>query len=161
MKRITILLMMLALLVPSMALAKGKDDKAMNYDLVGAGTATQGMYLVEVSVHTKDKKLPDVELKRAAVHGVLFRGFSNPTARVSQKPLAGSAANEGQHADFYKEFFSESGSATGYASIVPGSRTVKKVGKEYVVSAKVTVNKEQLEKYLREMGMIRGLNSAF
>ena len=110
---------------------------------------------------TKDKKISDQALKRAAVHGVLFRGFSNPAARQSQKPLAGGPANEAQHIDFYKEFFSEKGTAADYANLVPGSRSVKKVNKEYVVTATVTVNKETLAKYLQQMGVIRGLNSAF
>ncbi len=161
MKKITLLLVFMAMLVPQVSLAKKKADNTMSYEIVGSGTGTQGSYLVEVSLRTKDKKIGEDALKRAAVHGVLFRGFSNPQSRVSQKPLAGGPANEAQHADFYKEFFSDNGTAASFASLVPGSRTIKKVDKEYVITAKVTVNKELLEKYLREMGVIRGLNSAF
>lgn len=161
MKRLTLLLNLLILFSALVTQAKDKADNNLSYEIVGAGTATQGYYLVEVSLRTKDKKVSDDALKRAAVHGVLFRGFSNPEARSSQKPLAGSPANEAEHADFYKTFFSDQGTAATYASIVPSSQTIKKVDKLYVTTAKVTVDKELLSKYLRQMGMIRDLNSAF
>lgn len=162
MKRFGLLLLIALFIIPftSDAYAGGKkEDEKMSYEIFGAGSGTQGNYLVEISVKTKDKKLDDDALKRAAVHGVLFRGFSNKP--YSQKALAGSPANEAEHVDFYKEFFSEEGNAASFASLVPGSRTVKKVDKKYVITARVTVNKDALAQYLQKMGVIRGLNSAF
>lgn len=140
---------------------KKTDDNKMSYEIISAGSATPGNYLVEVSYRTKDKKVSDEALKRAAVHGVLFRGFSDTNGKYSQKPLAGSVANEAEHVDFYKEFFSEEGNAASFATLIPGSRTVKKVDKRYLVTAKVNVQKENLARYLKDMGVIRGLNSAF
>ena len=75
--------------------------------------------------------------------------------------MAGSAANEAQHIDFYSAFFDEKGSAANYASVLNGSRTIIKVDKKYKISAIVTVNKELLHKYLEEAGIIKGLNSIF
>ncbi|MCM1290421.1 MAG: hypothetical protein NC207_00620 [Bacteroides sp.] len=151
------LLSVLLIFLTSLAsFAKSNDD--YNYELEGAGTASEGSYLVKVTVITKDKKLSDTELKKAAVKGVLFRGFNNPATRVTQKPLAGSMA-EAQHVDFFKEFFTSS--AANYASIVSGSRQVVKSGKEYRVSAIVSVSKEQLLKDLQTAGIVKGLNSAF
>ena len=48
-----------------------------------------------------------------------------------------------------------------YVEVVGSSRSVKKVGKQYQVSATVTVNKEQLRKDLEDAGVIKGLNSYF
>ncbi|MDE5634904.1 MAG: hypothetical protein K2I52_01185 [Muribaculaceae bacterium] len=141
--------------------AKSKADNTLIYEIEGAGASTQGNYLVKVTYITKEKKIPDELLKKAAVHGVLFRGFSNPAQRITQKPLAGSAANEAQHIEFYKEFFGEEGNAASFASIVPGSKTVSKSGKEYRVGATITVSKENLLKYLQELGVVKNLNSAF
>lgn len=153
MKRvISFLLIMLTVLA-----ASAKKDEGLNYEIQGAGVGSQGTYLVKVTVITKDKKLPDADLKLAAVHGVLFRGFSGE--RGSQKALAGSPTNEAQHADFYKDFFKSGASA--YAAIVPGSRQVVKSGKEYRVSCNVTVNKDQLYKDLVDAGVIKGLNAIF
>lgn len=138
-----------------------KKAEALSYDIEGAGTATQGYYLVTVTIHTNDKKISDKELCKAAVHGVLFRGFSSAENRQHQKPLAGSPAAEAQHADFYKEFFGDNGTAADYANEITGTRSVIKSGKEYHVSATMQVNKELLVKYLSDAGMLKGLNSAF
>ena len=138
-----------------------QKDQILNYDIEGAGTGAQGTYMVKVTVISKDKKPKEDLIKRSAVHGVLFRGFASKEMRQNQKPLAGSATNEAQHADFYKDFFAENGTATAYAQIVTGSREVVKAGKEYRVSDVVIVNKDQLLKDLQAAGVIRGLNSGF
>lgn len=145
----------------SQADAKKIEDAHPQYEIIGAGTGTQGSYLVEVSVISKNKTVSDTQLISAAVHGVLFRGFSNPNGRNSQKPLAGSPANEAQHADFYKDFFSDNGLSKNFGTVVKGTRSITKAGKEYRVSATVSVEKETLLKFLQEAGVIRSLNSAF
>lgn len=146
----------------STAYSKDKDKGGVpQYEITGAGTGSQGTYLVDVTV-ISEKNNPDGNIiKRAAVHGVLFRGFSSKEHRQMQKPLAGGAANEAQHVDFYKDFFSESGSAPNYAYIVDGSRKVIKSGKKYHVSVTVSVNKEALRSYLESLGILKSLNSGF
>lgn len=137
----------------------GKDLPA--YEIEGAGTATQGNYLVKTTIITKNKNASDKEIARAAVHGVLFRGFSDCSNHISQKPLAGSATNETQYSDFYTAFFDDNGSSANFASVIHGSRAIIKVDKKYRISAIVIVNKEMLHKYLEEAGIIKGLNSIF
>lgn len=161
MKRIWIITLLFLLIGTVAASAKKAQEGLPEYEIQGAGTGTQGTYLVQVTITTKDKNLSEAMIKRVAVNGVLFRGFSDTTSRKTQKPLAGSAANEAQHADFYKEFFGEGGTAASYANIVPGSRSMTKVDKMYRVKATVSVNKESLVKYLQDVGVIKGLNSIF
>lgn len=161
MKRIWILSLLIMLVGCLTMNAKKAADEIPPYEIKGGGTGTQGTYLVEVTVTTKDKNVSDDVLKRAAVHGVLFRGFSDTVSRKTQKPLAGSAANEAQHADFYKEFFSSNGNAASFANIVSGSRRIVKADKQYQVTAMVQVNKENLIKYLQDVGVVKGLNSIF
>ena len=142
--------------------ADGKHKNSVpNYEISGAGTGSQGSYLVSVTVISKKNNPNDDVFKRAAVHGVLFRGFSNTEHRQMQKPLAGNASNEAQHADFYQEFFSETGNAGNYASIVDSSRKVVKSGKDYRVTVTVSVSKEELRSYLESLGILRGLNTIF
>lgn len=145
-------------MVSPFAFAKG--ETGLNYEIEGAGTGAQGTYLVKVTVISKKNKVSDELIARCAVHGVLFRGFSNKELRQHQGPLAGSAAVEAQHADFFKDFFAENGIAKNYVSGT-GSRQVVKSGKEYKISSIVTVNKEQLHKDLEKAGIIKGLNSGF
>lgn len=155
-------LLIVCAIIAGTATGFAKDDAAYaNYEIAGAGTAAQGSYLVEVALTHKKKNVDDLELKRAAVHGVLFRGFSSKEHRQRQRPLAGSAANEAQHIDFYKEFFGDGGTAASYASIVPGSKSITKSGKYYIIKATLTVNKEELQKYLSQSGVITNLNKAF
>lgn len=159
MKRFILYLFIVLISLPA-ALA-AKEEGVPTYQIEGAGTATQGNYLVTVTVETKKKDVSDATLVKAAVHGVLFRGFSNPDGRRTQRPLAGSAANEAQHADFYKEFFGADGTASTYGTVVSGSRSVMKSGKVYKTKATVTVSKENLLRYLQDAGMVRSLNAAF
>lgn len=128
------------------------------YTIEGAGTGVQGTYLVKVTTSAKSpNKVSDTDLALCAVHGVLFRGFSGE--RQHQRPLTGNAANEQQYADFYNSFFQQAYKQYGYTE--PTSRSVMKVGKEYKVSALVSVKKDQLRKDLTQQGIIRGIANGF
>lgn len=156
--RLLTLLCVVALIAGS-ASAKGLNDLIISYEIEGAGTGTQGTYLVKVTI--VKKKATDVELplKLAAVHGVLFRGFTGE--RQVQKPLAGDAAAEAEHLEFYTDFFDETGSAKNYATVISGSTTTAKVNKNYQITATLSVQKEALRKYLEDQGVIKSLTSAF
>ncbi len=134
---------------------------ALDYEIEGAGTGAQGTYLVKVTVRSKKSTVSDDLIARCAVHGVLFKGFSNEAERIHQKPLAGSAAAEAQHAEFFSNFFVENGQAKNYVSSIHTSRQVVKENKMYKISTIVTVNKDLLRKDLESAGVLKGLNSAF
>lgn len=155
-------IVLLLIVIFGFSTSYGRDKDVMpQYEITGAGTGNQGTYLVYVTVISKKSNPDDNVIKRCAVHGVLFKGFSSKENRQVQKPLAGSAANEVQHIDFYKDFFSESGGASNYADIVYGSRKVVRLGKEYRVTATASVNKEELRSYLESLGVLRSLNTGF
>ena len=156
-----VLLLMTLFLSFSVLSVKGENFVGVDYEIEGAGVGSQGTYLVKVTVVSKKSKVQNAQIARCAVHGVLFRGFVNKELRQNQKPLAGGPSAEAQHADFYKDFFSESGMSKNYVSAVKGSQQVVKSGKEYKVSTIVTVNKDQLLSDLKAAGVIRGLNSGF
>lgn len=131
------------------------------YQIEGAGTGTQGTYLINITALTNDSRLNDSELAKCAVHGVIFRGFSNSELRQAQKPIATDAGAEAANADFFKKFFADGGAYLKYVATVNQSRKVIKSGKKYKISSAVTVNKEQLRKDLEAAGVIRSLNSIF
>jgi len=131
-----------------------------DYALEGSGTGVQGSYLVTTSITAKKNNVTDEQLLRCAVHGVLFRGFTSAANRQRQRPLAGSADVETQQVAFFSDFFS-SGAFKNYGQVVPDTRTVVKVGKEYRVTATVSVAKDQLRKDLQQKGVIKGLGSRF
>lgn len=148
------------LLAATVAIASAQTT-IPEYQIEGAGTGTQGTYLINVTALTLDSRLNDSEIAKCAVHGVLFRGFSNSELRQTQKPIVSDAGAEAANADFFKKFFANGGAYLKYVATVNQSRKVIKSGKQYKVSSAVTVNKEQLRKDLEAAGVIRSLNSVF
>ncbi len=136
---------------------QAKDNDPLKYDIQSAGSGTQGTCLVKVYVYSSSAK--DEQLKYAAVHGVLFRGYKGTP---SAPPLAGSATVETQQADYFKAFFTKEKTFQQYASVVPGSYERVKVAKGgYKIGAIVQVSKDQLRTDLQAAGIIRGLSSGF
>ncbi len=153
--------LLLALVFTVFALSAKDYTEELNYEIEGAGVGTQGTYLVKVTVIAKKPKIEDELISRCAVHGVLFRGFTQENTHRSVKPLAGSPMVEQQQFDFFIEFFKKGGIAKNYVTAGTSSRQVVKSGKQYRVSKVVSVNKEQLLKDLQNAGIVKGLNSAF
>ena len=155
MKRLVYFVCALLLMVMS---AFAKNDKMPQYDIVGAGSGSEGTVLVKVFVYAK--KVTDNDLKRAAVHGVIFRGCSGNNSGASQPAMA-SPSVETDKASFFNAFFAEDGQCLNYASIVSGSYERIKTTKGYKVGAIIQVNKTTLRKDLEKAGTIRSLSSGF
>lgn len=157
MKRIIYLL--LCLLLPLTAMA----DDELRYDLESAGVSASGMTLVKVSVYvSKAKKASDEMLKKAAVHGIIFRGVaeSSVTGFSKQKALVGAGAAQ-QYGDYFEAFFADGGGYISYATLVESSTETVKVGKEYRVSAVLNVNTDGLKSTLKAAGIIKGMTDGF
>ena len=123
-------------------------DDPLKYEIEGEGVGAQGIYLVKVTVIQKKSKLDVDVIKKCAVHGVLFKGFSSQTSRTRQKPLAGSMVVEQQHQDYFDNMVGE-------------NLSVVKMGKQYRISAVVSVAKDALYQELVSAGVIKGLNNGF
>lgn len=166
--RKSILLLMLAVLGVLVMDAKKPEAVIPEYQIEGAGNARGDEALVKVSIITKDKnKVTDAMLGNAAVHGVLFKGYTDTNTQgwggASTHPaLAGSPTAYSEHIDFFEPFFAN-GDANNYVRIVEDQRGVTKVGKDYKVSAVVRVSTGQLKKDLqsKNVNVIRGLNSGW
>lgn len=128
------------------------------YDIEGMGTGQQGTYLVKVYVYSKESSATTEEFKYAAVHGVIFRGFSGK-GFGTQKPIA-KPEIQTQHEDYFNTFFNNGDYAT-YAQVVNPVADRVKVGKEYKIAATVLVSKDELRKTLEGAGIILSLSSGF
>ena len=137
------------------------DDVSMRYDIECAGTGTEGTYLVKVWVYAKKNNVDENLLKKSAVHGVIFKGFSGGQGCTSQKPLASSPGVEQEKANFFNVFFANNGDFMKYANVVAGSAETIKVGKEFKIGMIVAISKDLLRKDLESAGVIRGLSSGF
>jgi len=146
--------------------AKDKnEEETLNYQIEGAGQQGQRS-LVKVTIVAKKKNNVNEDLlAKCAVHGVLFRGYTDTTASgygdsASHPSIMGSPMSEHQHADFFKPFFLNA-DYMGYVHFIEDSRQSTKVGKQYKVSAVVSVATVQLKKDLKKAGILKGLNSGW
>ena len=138
--------------------AMAKGDKMPEYDITGAGSGSEGTILVKVYVYAK--KVTDQDLKRAAVHGVVFRGCSG-NASGARQPAMASPTAEAENAAFCEAFFAEDGQCQNFASVVSGSYDRVKTKKGYKSGAILQVDKTALRKELEKAGVVRSLSSGF
>lgn len=126
-----------------------------HYEITCAGTGVQGTYMVEVTSYGKTVDAALAQMKKDAVHGVLFRGL---TGKCTQKPLAGKADVETEHKDFFDKFFGKSGDYAKYVVDDPNVAMVPvKIGKQYKVTKVLSVKKDMLRRDLENAGIIKVL----
>lgn len=157
MKKI-VLGLLLALLFPFVSFASDMFE----YDLeCGGATSKEGCYMVKVWVYSSNKKVTPDELKKAAIHGALFRGVSATGECQSFKPIAGSPLAEKQHADFFNSFFGADKQYDAYVTLAAIPYEYIKVSKKYKVGTIAIISKDALRKDLEKAGIIRGLSTGF
>lgn len=136
-------------------------DPPLRYDLSCAGSGTPGISLVKVSVYVNKSTITTSLLKKAVVHGVIFKGY-NDAQWGRKRPLASSAVAEQEHSDFFVSFFHENGAYMKYADMVEGSmQTVRSGKKEYKITATLMVAETELKQALEEAGVIKKLTNGF
>lgn len=152
------LLFLFIMVVTTVVMAMAKGDKFPEYDITGAGSGSEGTLLVKVYVYAKN--VTDNDLKRAAVHGVVFRGCAGNQSGARQPAMAPATA-EADNASFCEAFFASDGLCLNYASVVAGSYDRVKTKKGYKSGAILQVDKTSLRKELEKAGVVRALSSGF
>ncbi|MCL2290304.1 MAG: hypothetical protein FWC34_06330 [Bacteroidetes bacterium] len=139
-----------------------KDTHIFRYEIECAGVGTAGTYVVKVWSYSKKPFVAFDQAKKNAVHGILFKGFPASNAcRQAQRPIANPGVEQEQ-AEFFRHFFRDGGEYLKYINASGNSaRETIKVGKEYKVSAIISVAKDQLRKDLETAGIIKELSSGF
>lgn len=144
---------------------QGKVGEPLKYDLASAGVGADGYALVKVSLYVDKPKKATVDLlKKAAVHGIIFRGLSETgvTGFNNLRPLVSSPAAAQQHGDFFDAFFQSGGQYLSYADKIESTtETVKVNKKEYRVTTVIKVNRDQLRKVLQQAGIARKITEGF
>jgi len=144
---------------------QAKKEEPLKYDITSAGVSASGMTLVKVSLYIDKPAKATVELlKKAAVHGIIFRGLSGASVMEYsiQNPLVSSAATAQQYGDFFDTFFQSGGQYLSYATMVEATtQTVKVSKKEYRVTAVINVSTDRLRQVLQEGGVVRKITDGF
>lgn len=164
MKKILFLMLAAMMVLPAMATKKSKaekDTKQYRYEIECAGSAVSGTYLVRVYSYSKKASVAEDQCRKNAVHGVIFKGVAAGENCAYKAPLVKTPGAEEQYKDFFASFFKDGGEFQRYASIIAGTQTSDKVGKEYKVGVTVSIQIDQLRKALESAGVIRGLSSGF
>ena len=95
---------MKSLLIISMLLCSlsvfAKKEPALKYDIECSCSGHSGTSLVKVSVYISKPDQAVEMLKKASVHGVIFRCY-NDNQWGKQSPIAKSASSENEYAGFY------------------------------------------------------------
>lgn len=110
----------------------------------------------------KNGQIPVEQVKKNAIHGVLFKGFAGAKGCTAQKPLIKNNATQYDKADFFDLFFGKDAAYLKYATVAADTPEIIKVNKkEYKVGYVISVMKDQLRKDLEEAGIIKSLSSGF
>lgn len=134
----------------STTMAKDKNDCTWDYEIVSSGTAV-GYYIVKVTAHVSNKKdISEVPVKKCALHGVLFKGF---TGDSPQRPMI-KELQESQIQYIDNLLANDYGK---YTETIGIPLQVVKQGKIYKVTTVIQVAKDLLRKDLEEVGVIRKL----
>lgn len=140
-----------------------KGESIPPYEISCAGVGVEGTYLVEVAV-IQPKPNVDVEdnIRRAAIHGVLFKGVSSSEQCAGYRPIVTKGGIEQEYSSFFSSFFKNKSKIASYANIVEGSLQVMKITKKnYRISAIVSVKKDNLRNMLESNKIIEGLKDLF
>lgn len=142
-----------------------KDTKFWRYEIESAGIGQQGYYLVKVWSYSKNKNIAIEQVKKNAVHGVLFKGFPGKDGTPSQKPLLNNPNIEQEKADYFENFFAENGKYMKFISVTSdgyiAAEDRMRTGKEYKIGVVVSVNVSELRIELENAGILRKLGSGF
>ena len=141
-----------------------KDDKqtlTWKYEVQDLGKTAKDGKSVIFKIWSYGKKENKVILQagKNAVHAVIFKQIGyNPA-------LAGTESVEVEHAEFFKAFFADGGEYmrfvqfANHGAIEAGDKI--KIGNEYKIGIRVTVNRADLRKYLEEKGVLTSMDSLF
>lgn len=132
------------------------------YDILCEGNGVEGTYLIRVWVYVNKQNLKPEQIRKYAIHGVIFKGITGSPKCSGQKPLAKSLSIEEENKDYFEEFFEKKNAYLNFATIIEGTfQRVKVTKRQYKIGAVVSVSKDQLRKQLEADGIIRGLSTGF
>lgn len=159
---ITVLFLLFIFPVTSLYAQNVEQNIDKRYDILCEGNGIEGTYLVRVWVYVNKHNLKPEQIRKYAIHGVIFKGVTGSTKCNGQKPLAKSLSVEEENKDYFDEFFEKKNAYFNFATIIEGTfERVKITKRQYKIGAVVSISKDQLRKQLEEDGIIRGLSTGF
>ena len=160
MKKITYLSLFVILILSSCTSTKKVATVTKDYEVETMGVGKDGTYLIKVTDYfkTADERVYIDGLKKTAVHCVIYRGIPAGNGSLKQPALMNNDTKiEGN------DFFEQKQYLNFVGSIVNSSKSITRIkgSKDFKISLTVSVNKDELRKYLSDNGIIKSLDFIF
>lgn len=154
----------LSVLLPLFSISAGAQSVSSIpiYEIKSYGIGAEGTYSAELFVYLpKPNKNVDINIRKAALHGVIFKGLAAGNGGQAQRAIADASAEAG-HSDFFLAFFNDTGAQNRYVDVVAGSLRVEKVEKNlYRIRAIVSLRKDALRTYLEQNNIVESFKDLF
>ncbi len=135
------------------------------YEVETLGVGTDGTYLIKVTDYfrTTDERVYLDGLKKDAVHCVIYSGIPAGNGSMKQPALMTNDTRIEGNEELLDNFFEQKLYLNFINSVVNSSKTITKIqgSKDYKISAGISVNKDDLRKYLIDNNIIKPLNFLF
>ena len=154
----------------SLALTSCSSSKKMatnirQYEVETLGVGTDGTYLIKVTDYfrTTDEKVYLDGLKKDAVHCVIYNGIPAGNGSMKQPALMTNDTRIEGNEIALNNFFEQKLYLDFINAVVNSSKTITKISgsEDYKIGVGISVNKDELRKYLIDNNIIKPLNYLF
>lgn len=158
-------ILLITLILTSCSSSKKVSSNVKQYDVETLGVGTDGTYLIKVTNYfrTTDEKVYLDGLKKDAVHCVIYNGIPAGNGSMKQPALMTNDTRIEGNEEALNAFFEQKLYLNFINSVINSSKTITKIkgSKEYKISVGISVNKDDLRKYLIDNNIIKPLNYLF
>ncbi len=153
------------MLMTSCSTSNKMSTTVRTYDVETMGVGNDGTYLIKVTDYfrTTDETVYLDGLKKDAVHCVIYSGIPAGNGSINQPPLMNKDTKIEGNEQALNQFFEQKQYLQFINTIVNSSKTIVKLkdSKDYKISVVISVNKDQLRKYLIDNNIIKSLDYIF
>ena len=155
----------ISLILTSCSSSNKMASNIRQYEVETLGVGTDGTYLIKVTDYfrTTDEKVYLDGLKKDAVHCVIYYGIPAGNGSMKQPALMTHDTRIEGNEEALNNFFEQKLYLNYINSVVNSSKTIIKLkgSKDYKISIGISVNKDDLRKYLVDNEIIKPLDYLF
>lgn len=159
------LVLVVVILLSSCSSSKKMSTTVRQYNVETMGIGNDGTYLIKVTDYfrTADETVYLDGLKKDAVHCVIYSGIPAGNGSINQPALMNSDTKIEGNEQALNEFFEQKQYLQFINSVVNSSKSITKLqgSKDYKISVVISVNKDQLRRYLIDNDIIKSLDYIF
>ncbi len=153
------------LFLASCSSSKKVATNIKQYEVETLGVGTDGTYLIKVTDYfrTPDERVYLDGLKRDAVHCVIYQGIPAGNGSMKQPALLTNDTRVEGNEQALNDFFEQKLYLNYINSVVNSSKSITKIkgSKDYKIGVGISVNKDELRKYLIKNNIIKPLDYLF